>query len=395
MSSRSRSRTAVRDEEDDSDGEVEEPPVAEPEAADSDDDIVHFAWQRGQVLGSRYQLEELLGDGAFGRVLLAKDMQDDRYVALKIIRDVERYRENAKIEASILKDIRIADVDGTSNCVVLHEVFLHSDVFFCMVCEVLGDSLYDFLKWNGYRGYWLQDIQAFAKQSLKGLSFLHNMSLTHTDLKPENILLRTRDSPRTAHFPRADFQPPSERYAKVSYARPASNDIKLIDFGNATYVDMHHSSVIQTRQYRSPEVILNMGWSEKADLWSLGCILFELYSGNMLFQTHSSPEHLALMERILGPFPVSMLGRANHKAKQRFLTPDQDKLQWPVLYPQGTETQESIMRVFQEWRLQDRCPPEHQAFVGFLRQMLMLDPCERVDAKEALRAEFFLKEYNE
>ena len=204
--------------------------------------------------------------------------------------------------------------------VVLHEVFLHSDVFFCMVCEVLGDSLYDFLslgcgpcacsaadvllcmigtwlrKWNGYRGYWLQDIQAFAKQSLKGLSFLHNMSLTHTDLKPENILLRTRDSPRTAHFPRADFQPPSERYAKVSYARPASNDIKLIDFGNATYVDMHHSSVIQTRQYRSPEVILNMGWSEKADLWSLGCILFELYSGNMLFQTHSSPEHLALME---------------------------------------------------------------------------------------------------
>ncbi|CAE7240839.1 Doa, partial [Symbiodinium necroappetens] len=112
------------------------------------------------------------------------------------------------------------------------------------------------------------------------LKFLHDLSLTHTDLKPENILLQSREVARVSFFPRSEFQPPEARYRNLPYARPASNSIKLIDFGNATYVDMHHSSIIQTRQYRSPEVILQIGWSEKADIWSLGCILFELYTGN-------------------------------------------------------------------------------------------------------------------
>ena len=74
----------------------------------------------------------------------------------QVIRDVERYRENAEIEANILLDLRVADPENVSNCLRLYNAFLHNDAYYCLVCELLGESLYDFLKLNGYRGYWLQ-----------------------------------------------------------------------------------------------------------------------------------------------------------------------------------------------------------------------------------------------
>ncbi|CAE7317117.1 AFC3 [Symbiodinium natans] len=384
MSDRSRTPRQAGD-------DADEPQQQQDVQADSDDDIIHFPWQQGQILDSRYRVEDLLGDGAFGRVLRATDLQDEAGVSLKVIRDVERYRENAMIEAKILSDIREADPNRTSYCVMMSDTFVHRGVYFVMVCELLGDSLYDFLKWNGFRGFWLQDIQNFAKQSLKALKFLHDLSLTHTDLKPENILLQSREVALVSVFPRSEFQPPSDRYANLPYARPASNAIKLIDFGNATYVDMHHSSIIQTRQYRSPEVILQMGWSEKADIWSLGCILFELYTGSVLFDTHHSPEHLGLIDRILGPFPSTMLARAGDKAKKRFLAPSGKRLLWP----EAAESPESERYVFQQWSLENRAPQDHQAFVAFVRDLLIHDPSMRPEAAVALSSEFFNQEYKE
>lgn len=61
--------------------------------------------------------------------------------------------------------------------------------------------------------------------------------------------------------------------------------IVVIDFGGATYDDESKSSIINTRQYRSPEVILGLGWSYPSDIWSAGCIIAELYLGELLFAT--------------------------------------------------------------------------------------------------------------
>ena len=66
--------------------------------------------------------------------------------------------------------------------------------------------------------------------------------------------------------------------------------IKLIDFGSATFDWEHHSTIIQTRHYRAPEVILELGWSQSCDVWSIGCILFELYLGFTLFQVNLKNE---------------------------------------------------------------------------------------------------------
>ena len=77
-----------------------------------------------------------------------------------------------------------------------------------------------------------------------------------------------------------------------------SPDIRLIDFGSATFHDEYHSSVVSTRHYRAPEIILGLGWSYPCDIWSIGCILVEFFTGDALFQTHDNLEHLAMMEAV-------------------------------------------------------------------------------------------------
>jgi dual-specificity kinase len=129
---------------------------------------------------------------------------------------------------------------------------------------------------------------------------LHDLNLIHTDLKPENILLvnnqyqtftynrpvpsSSRDSTRTARHRKVLLDP----------------EIRLIDFGSATFNDEYHSSVVSTRHYRAPEIILNLGWSFPCDIWSIGCILVEFFTGDALFQTHDNIEHLAMMEAVCG-----------------------------------------------------------------------------------------------
>jgi len=364
------------------------------------DEIIHFSWQKGAVLNSRYEVLKLLGDGTFGRVLLAHDQRDNREVAIKVIRDVKRYAENARIEADILKDIRRVDPKGeASRSAIMYDTFSH-DRHFCLVFEPCGVSLYDHLKRNSFRGFWMQDIQSFARQSLEALAFLHGrLQVTHTDLKPENILLASMELPVPCKFPREASWQEAHKSSKSrgtpAYHRPANSQIRLIDFGNATYEDEHHSSVINTRQYRGPEVILALGWNEHSDVWSLGCILMELYTGELLFGTHENLEHLALMERVLEPLPASMLHGASKTVKDKYLAQphngDPPRLHWPERAPSGSsERHVRSQRPLGELTLQ-----QHTSFSTFVGFLLTLDPARRPSAAEASRHHFFSKHYSD
>ena len=75
---------------------------------------------------------------------------------------------------------------------------------------------------------------------------------------------------------------------------PATSAIKVIDFGSATFDEQYHSTIVSTRHYRAPEVILGLGWTYPCDIWSCGCILVELATGDALYQARmrlvSAPE---------------------------------------------------------------------------------------------------------
>jgi dual-specificity kinase len=129
---------------------------------------------------------------------------------------------------------------------------------------------------------------------------LHDLSLIHTDLKPENILL-VNNAYQTFTYNR---NIPSSSTTQTRTARHRrvllDPEIRLIDFGSATFNEEYHSSVVSTRHYRAPEIILNLGWSFPCDIWSIGCILVEFFTGDALFQTHDNLEHLAMMEAVIG-----------------------------------------------------------------------------------------------
>lgn len=106
--------------------------------------------------------------------------------------------------------------------------------------------------------------------------------------------------------------------------------VRIIDFGGATRHDEYHSSIINTRQYRSPEVILQCcKWDEISDVWSIGCIICELYSGGLLFPTHSDEEHLAMIEKSCGKYPHWMIQKAHDNTLRKLFRDgyiNQDKI---------------------------------------------------------------------
>jgi serine/threonine protein kinase len=82
------------------------------------------------------------------------------------------------------------------------------------------------------------------------------------------------------------------------WLKPKYTDVKVIDFGGATYHHENHTLIINTRQYRAPEVILEADtWNELSDIWSMACIIIELYTGELFFDTHENNEHLAMIEK--------------------------------------------------------------------------------------------------
>jgi len=90
---------------------------------------------------------------------------------------------------------------------------------------------------------------------------------------------------------------------------------KVADLGNACWIEKHFSDDIQTRQYRGPETIINAGYDTSADIWSLACMVFELVTGDYLFDPKASEEyprdedHLALFVELLGPMPKPLIDR--------------------------------------------------------------------------------------
>ncbi|XP_060214053.1 serine/threonine-protein kinase AFC2-like isoform X2 [Lycium barbarum] len=274
---------------------------------------------------------------------------------------------------------------GGSRCVQLRNWFDYRN-HICLVFEKLGPSLFDFLRKNSYRAFPVDLVREIGRQLLECIAFMHDMRLIHTDLKPENILFVSADYIKVPDY---KGTPWSHRDRSFYKRLPKSSAIKVIDFGSTAYERPDHNYIVSTRHYRAPEVILGLGWSYPCDLWSVGCILVELCSGEALFQTHENLEHLAMMERVLGPLPSQMLKKVDRHAEKYVR---RGRLDWP----EGATSRESIKSVMKLPRLQNLVMQhvDHSAgdLIDLLQGLLRFDPSIRMTARDALRHPFFTRD---
>jgi dual specificity tyrosine-phosphorylation-regulated kinase 2/3/4 len=233
-------------------------------------------------LDYRYEMLEPLGKGAFGRVLRCFDHKENRNVAVKIIRNARRFHKQAQVEVSVLTLLQEHQIPHTVR-LLDHFNFRNHE---CMAFELLDCSLFDYLKHNRFKGFPLMWVRTAAAQLVTVLQHLRKISVIHCDLKPENVLFE--DGHR--------------------------GKVKLIDFGSACFESAKLFSYIQSRFYRAPEIILGVRYSFPIDMWSLGCLLAELYTGKPLFPGENETDQLLWIMSALGHPPASLLSEASKKS---------------------------------------------------------------------------------
>ncbi|MQL88747.1 hypothetical protein Taro_021319, partial [Colocasia esculenta] len=226
-----------------------------------------------------------------------------------------------------------------------------------IVCELLRANLYEFQKFNEDSGgevyFTLARIQKIAQQCLEALEYLHHLGVMHCDLKPENILIK-------------------------SYSRC---EIKIIDLGSSCFRTDSLCLYVQSRSYRAPEVILGLPYDEKIDIWSLGCILAELFTGDVLFPNDDLVLLLARMIGMLGPVDMDMLERGQETHK--YFTEDYD------LFHRNEETDQVEYIIPEKSSLSRHLKCSDAAFVEFLMYLLQMNPQRRPTAKQALQHPWF------
>lgn len=273
----------------------------------------------------------------------------------------------------------------------------------CLVFEKLSMNLYQLLRNSSFQGVPMNIVQKIGKQVLKTLSFLarKDVGVIHGDLKLENILLR----------------------------HPRKGDVKVIDFGASFRSTARGYTYFQTRLYRSPEVMLGLPYSVAVDMWSLGCVLVEMHTGEPLFSGPGLFDQMQKIVKILGMLPDEMLDRANDFKRQNFFdlenlpsgktvwklkqtdeqpkewtsaTPqqkDEDKEQKKLILPSADPVAALSEIVRSGPRQEQTCPlaedQRYAFFVDLVRKMLAYNPNERIKPDEALRHPFFIQKKKE
>ncbi|KAM0820418.1 putative Kinase-like domain-containing protein [Seiridium cardinale] len=360
-----------------------------------DDDDGHYIVVPDAELTSQYQMIKLLGQGTFGKVVQARDRKRSKLVAIKIIRSVQKYRDASRIELRVLQTLKANDPENRNRCIHLRDCFDYRG-HICIVMDLLGSSVFDFLKLNNFVPFPNSQIQSFARQLFTSVAFLHDLNLVHTDLKPENILLCDNAYQTFTYNRRIPSSSAGINRQATQRKVLLDTEIRLIDFGSATFEDEYHSSVVSTRHYRAPEIILGLGWSFPCDIWSIGCILVEFFTGDALFQTHDNLEHLAMMENVCDSRIDTPLIQQVSKMSSRSSSGGNQAAKYfkrfKLDYPTTDTTRASRRFVKNMKRLSDIIPASSnflKLFLDLLERIFVYDPSKRITARQALEHPWF------
>eukprot|EP00020_Sapocribrum_chincoteaguense_P001566 CAMPEP_0170751496 /NCGR_PEP_ID=MMETSP0437-20130122/11481_1 /TAXON_ID=0 /ORGANISM="Sexangularia sp." /LENGTH=844 /DNA_ID=CAMNT_0011090533 /DNA_START=144 /DNA_END=2678 /DNA_ORIENTATION=- len=285
------------------------------------DYILYVNETLGDAQRPQYRVVDVLGSGTFGQVVRCvvepptgsaagassssssssasssalsaaisastSEPQPGKEYAVKVVKNKPAYFNQGLIEVQILKALnKEHDPDDAHHLVRLTDHFIYRR-HLCLVFELLSINLYELIKQNQFRGLSTNLMRVFVAQLLAALAVLERAGIVHCDLKPENVLLESLAAP----------------------------NVKLIDFGSACYSHQTTYSYIQSRFYRSPEVLFGVPYGPPIDVWSLGCLAAELFLGLPLFPGNSEYDQVRRIVEMCGEPSPAFLDRGKQSLK--------------------------------------------------------------------------------
>lgn len=275
---------------------------------EGDDKDGYYKIRSGEILKGRYQIQATLGRGMFSGVARAVDITTKQLVAIKMMRNNDALRKGGYTEIAILQKLNEADPENRRHIVKFEHSFDHRG-HLCLAFENLSMNLREVLrKFGNNVGINLKATKAYAYQIFVALAHMRKCSIIHADLKPDNILVNEN-----------------------------RNILKICDLGTA--IDRSDAATAHTeitpylvsRFYRAPEIILGMPYDYGVDMWSIGCTLYELYTGKILFTGDSNNQMLKTIMEIRGRITPKLYKRGQLSSvhfddQGQFISVERDKV---------------------------------------------------------------------
>uniref|UniRef100_A0A8C7U962 Serine/threonine-protein kinase PRP4 homolog n=1 Tax=Oncorhynchus mykiss TaxID=8022 RepID=A0A8C7U962_ONCMY len=320
----------------------------------------------GEILDKRYSVYGYTGQGVFSNVIRARDVaRASHEVAIKIIRNNELMQKTGLKELEFLKKLNNADLEDKFHCLRLFRHFYHKQ-HLCLVFEPLSMNLREVLKKYGKDvGLHIKAVRSYSQQLFLALKLLKRCNILHADIKPDNILVNE-----------------------------SKTILKLCDFGSASHVAENDiTPYLVSRFYRAPEIIIGKPYDYGIDMWSVGCTLYELYTGKILFPGKTNNHMIKLAMDIKGKMPNKMIRKGVFKDQHfdqnlNFLYTEVDKVterEKVTVISTINPTKELLADMVGCQRL----PEDQRKKVAQLKDLLdltlMLDPAKRISINQALQ----------
>jgi serine/threonine-protein kinase PRP4 len=345
---------------------------------DYDDPDGYLRIIQREVLDGRYSIQTSLGRGVFASVVLAEDLQNNTKVAIKIARNNDTMLKAAQHEVQFLTLLQDRDPSGRVPIIRLLHTFTHKK-HFCLVFESLESDLRELLKRHGRNtGLDISAVKTYARQMFMALHHLEQAEVLHADLKPDNILVHQ-----------------DNQY------------IKLCDLGSAMFLkDATVTDMLVSRFYRAPEIMIGMPHSYAIDMWAIGCTLFELYTGKILFNGQDNNRMLRMIQECRGKIPSRMLKKVvqpsgHFSADNTFIGEETNALTGkvvskPIHFAQPIPGKDIKARLAVGMPLTSASSAKdmesrrlHEDFADLLDQCLKVDPEQRMKPALALKHRLF------
>lgn len=401
---------------------------------------------KNKILNDRYILIKEIGSGSFSTVWLTFDINDKQYYALKI-QNTEDYTD-AQHEISVYSCINEI---GSAYLMNIHNAFEYKeddcdedeDPHICMVMDLMNCSTHQLIKSEQYKkGLPFDIVMKITKQILIGLVELHKKNIIHKDIKPENILINDTSDLYLMIKDKLKAEKIVEKYTKTkkgklqidknnilkeilekndssdnessnseldeindlaesnesdsdeqhdghTYSINKNITIKLADMGHCVLPNTNFPYQTQSNYYLAPELIMKLQFNDSVDMWALGCTIYELLTGKILFESESYigntyRHHLYIIAEKLGMFPMEYVLACN--LKDVFF----NKRCTCIKGYRGIKFQRPLWRDLQNiCKSQLLSIDDERLFIDFMMSLFDYDIEKRMTSQQALKHEIF------